>query len=292
MHFLLLLGFAHIIILGLWRYWRIFYHSLLTPGLPKTQIIGPVVIRNQRTFSASPYSIHDCTFEQAKKRHFVRKSLPYRADSPVKFNRQGIDGSFDWHRSEDAENRASRTVEERAICINSTSHYYQMRSFYEPSSFFRVRIPSYPETGENILVGPEFNIDSLCLGDVIACDQAPTLKLVVTHVRRPCQRFASLYSKQTFLRIMRQGLGGVFLAVKNPGELSISEATLYVIERKHPEWPLKRVNRLIYGESGFDKQPKWLGNDSELDALLRIPEFGEFQWKDYLRSVYDEKKHK
>merc|ERR1712232_1279200 len=151
-----------------------------------------------------------------------------------------------------------------------------------------VAVPDKPATGENILVGSEFNIDTLCLGDTIVCDdlepvattQHETTKkrnteFVVTHVRRPCQRFVKVYSEETYLRIMQRGLAGIFLAVKggdcgdddNEGErksiLRTDGARLRVTERKHPNWPLRRLNSLVYGKSGFDKKPAWQGTDEE-----------------------------
>lgn len=55
------------------------------------------------------------------------------------------------------------------------------------------------------------------------------------------------------------------------------------VERPHPEWP-RRINRLVYGQTGFDK-PHWLGTNRELDELLAVPELAHWQWRDFLVEV-------
>jgi len=245
--------------------------------LPSATLLGPVALRDR---TDTPCSII------GKDTHFERRCVHlgdahHDDGGTVTLTSEGFQNSNDWHLSDHDHSSSAKTVTgrgvlERAVLMNSVAHYAEMR-VGRP-------MPSAPATGENLLVSAEFNIDSLCIGDVITCDEAESIRLVVTHVRRPCARFAAVFSHAAYLRIMQRGLGGIFLAVDSGGVLDTPGALFRVAERPHPAWPLRRVNALVYGAS-TSASPKWRGTLRELDELLALRELGEFQWKDVLRKA-------
>jgi MOSC domain-containing protein YiiM len=253
--------------------------------LPRATVVGPLGLRVSDSGISSVIGGKLGHFSRDLVEPGTRQDKDGGQKATVTFDSSGIQGSRDWHRGTDAKKRTARVVEERAVCINSVAHYREMREWGWPASFWKIPIPKAPRTGENILVSDGFNVDTLCLGDVITCDEVPSLRLVVTHVRRPCMRFAVVFSKRTFLRIMHRGLAGIFLSVKSRGTLETAGATLRVVERPHPQWPLRRLNKLVYGRTGFDKLPRWQGTPAELEELLAIDELGMFQWKDFLQKI-------
>lgn len=138
-----------------------------------------------------------------------------------------------------------------------------------------------------MLVTEEFNVDTVCVGDVVEVETSTTpVVLTVTHPRRPCHRFANKYgSRDHFFGFMHRGLAGIFCSVKTSGTLDIANARVTVVARPHPQWTLRRCNALIYGATQWNKEPFWRGTPSELDELIALPELGSWQWKEYLQTL-------
>ena len=54
--------------------------------------------------------------------------------------------------------------------------------------------------------------------------------------------------------------------------------------RPHPEWPLKRVGDLCYGNAAVAPRGwlAWAGTAEELDALVTLPALAIAEWKHVL----------
>lgn len=54
--------------------------------------------------------------------------------------------------------------------------------------------------------------------------------------------------------------------------------------RPHPEWTLKRLGDLLYGQASVDREGwvSWSGTEEERQALIAMPELAVHEWKDAL----------
>lgn len=254
------------------------------PNLPRARILGGVAaIRENKTTGASEF-LPISRRENGEHGHFKRKLIPL--ERGVTLRELGIAESKDWHLSHSALELMGKVSGERGICINSTACYSEMRDLHE-STTLHVEIPKLPATGENILVSDEFNLDSVCIGDVIEIEGLDSIRLTVTCVRVPCKRYKMYYnSKAVYERIFRRGLAGFFVKVQGTGRLTDAHQSLRVVKRPHPNWTLRRLYSLLYGQGDPEsKTPKWVGTKDELQELLGIPELMDFQYKDRLKEL-------
>ena len=100
--------------------------------------------------------------------------------------------------------------------------------------------------------------DQLCLGDVL---RIGGVKAQVTQPRRPCFKLGLRFANMQMLRAMlRSGRSGWYLRVLEPG-LVEAGASITIIDRLNPSWPIARLNRLIDGQ----------GHRDELAELANLP---------------------
>jgi len=54
--------------------------------------------------------------------------------------------------------------------------------------------------------------------------------------------------------------------------------------RPHPEWSLKRIGGLLYGQASVAREGwvAWCGTDEERNELGAMPELAMHEWKDAL----------
>ena len=54
--------------------------------------------------------------------------------------------------------------------------------------------------------------------------------------------------------------------------------------RPHPEWTLKRLGDLLYGEASVAREGwvAWSGTEDERQTLIAMPELAMHEWKDAL----------
>ena len=69
------------------------------------------------------------------------------------------------------------------------------------------------------------------------------------------------------------------------GDLRVGDE-LKLTARPNPDWTLKRVGDLVYGNAEVDMVPNgWVnfaGTDEEMDALIALPELAEGEWRHVL----------
>jgi MOSC domain-containing protein YiiM len=103
--------------------------------------------------------------------------------------------------------------------------------------------------GEN-LTTLGFDEDGVCIGDIL---RIGTVTAQVTQPRRPCFKLGLRFEDPQMLRAMiRSGRSGWYLRVLEPG-LVEAGASITIIDRLNPSWPVARLNRLIRGDASLDE---------------------------------------
>lgn len=187
-------------------------------------------------------------------------------------------------------------VRERAVLFNCTKHYQELAELF----------PSYSESwskmeapfGEQaILDGTD--ADSICIGDVFESGIDAPLRLRVVFPRLGCYRVdrrypmpdAKIGAKGTVRHwVSANARAGFFCSVERywsskmqcPASIGDGD-TLKLLERPYPNWTLSRVAQLLYSETPLSVH--WKGDDSQLQELCEMPEFGYYEWKDRLLIV-------
>lgn len=108
---------------------------------------------------------------------------------------------------------------------------------------------------------------NICVGDIIRFGAS---LLQVSQGRQPCWKLNRRFGVADMaLRVQRSGRAGWYYRVLEPGAAD-DAAMLNIIARPHPEWPLQRLNALLYGES---RSP------SELAEMAALPVLAQ-RWRD------------
>jgi hypothetical protein len=73
-----------------------------------------------------------------------------------------------------------------------------------------------------------------------------------------------------------------FVLLMDCGHLFCSGQVLS--SRSHPEWSLKRLGDLLYGQAGVPRESwvAWSGTEEERQTLIDMPELAIHEWKDAL----------
>src|SRR5260221_2147796 len=81
----------------------------------------------------------------------------------------------------------------------------------------------------------------VCIGDIF---QVGAARVQVTQPRQPCFKLALRFEHSPMIKAMvRNGLSGLYLRVLEPG-LVEAGASIAMLDRPHPAWSIKPVNRL------------------------------------------------
>jgi MOSC domain-containing protein YiiM len=103
--------------------------------------------------------------------------------------------------------------------------------------------------GEN-LTTRGFDEHGVCIGDILRIGSSTAQ---VTQPRTPCFKLGLRFANMQMLRAMtRSGRSGWYLRVLEPG-LVEAGASITMIDRFNPSWPIVRVNRLIRGDARLDE---------------------------------------
>ena len=166
--------------------------------------------------------------------------------------------------------------------------------------------------GENVLLkgtdieGRPLDAAAICIGDILEATRG-SLRLEVTCPRRPCckvdQQFGQTWrGAGVRAHTARNGMAGFFCRVLKPGRLAAGDE-LQVVQRRRPEWSLRRVSDVVYGRTSgrtsvadeASYSIRCLGtieNSEEMDlrlALLRelvqVKELADFEWRDKIREM-------
>ncbi|MCL4685763.1 MOSC domain-containing protein [Myxococcota bacterium] len=157
---------------------------------------------------------------------------PVAPDTPLEITRVGIAGDVQG-------DRKHHGGPEKAI------HHYP----YEHYAWWRERFPSRagrfahaPAFGEN-LSSEGWTERDLCIGDQLVWG---TARLEVSQGRQPCWRIGVWNDEPLLPReVQRSGRSGWYYRVSVPG-LARREDPLQRIHRPHPDWPLTRIQHLLY----------------------------------------------
>src|ERR1700722_7035284 len=96
--------------------------------------------------------------------------------------------------------------------------------------------------GEN-LVGRGFHEENVCIGDVFRIGGAI---VEVSQPRNPCFKLNHRFQQPTMARrVQETGRTGWYYRVVTPG-LVEAGAEIRLLERRHPQWPLRRVQHFLY----------------------------------------------
>jgi MOSC domain-containing protein YiiM len=141
-----------------------------------------------------------------------------------------------------------------------------------------------------------------CIGDVFAVPGKAT-RLQVSSPRRPCDKWNMTHNPADPTHrlghpddvsdgnvrhwCLTHTLGGIFFRVLDAGDIAVGD-TVELVERPHPDWTLKRVGDLLYGQAAvhpdtFMKGEAWSGSADELDDLLAMEELATAEWKEVLQ---------
>jgi MOSC domain-containing protein YiiM len=108
--------------------------------------------------------------------------------------------------------------------------------------------------------------DTICVGDILAFGNA---FLQVSQGRQPCLNLNLRFNitEMSYL-VQSSGLTGWYYRIITPGSAN-NEDRIQIIERKHPNWPLSRLNELLYHDTL---------NREALEEMSEIKELAE-NWR-------------
>ena len=194
-------------------------HDSATRDLPRARIVGPIAIRPHERPAHLPSTFLRAYVEAADVEDLH------------------VAGSNDWSFLESAK-PGKAPLTDRAVSANSTSHYEALAAYLNSiecnSGVLRGstgHMVTRPIGGENILLSDGFNVESLCVGDLIEVRRSPTAAgqksagssplLQVSSPRRPCQSFDKMFGPGAQVHVMQQGLGGIFFTVLRQGSVHV-----------------------------------------------------------------------
>lgn len=145
--------------------------------------------------------------------------------------------------------------------LDKAVHIYPFEHYAELQSMFRNqygRFMSHGSFGENLsTLG--LNEDNICVGDLLSIGSAV---LEVTQTRQPCWKVNDKFGVPDLAEMMQQKrITGFYCRVLQPGKIA-SGHSIELSERRHPDWPLRRVLNLLY------QNPL---NKEELMGVLKLP---------------------
>jgi len=153
---------------------------------------------------------------------------------PIFVTRAGIEG-------DEQGNKAQHGGPDQALHQYPVDHYATWRRelpelaphLTEPGAF-----------GENLSTR-DMTETTVCVGDIYRCG---TVRVQVTRTRHPCWRLNVRFGDPRMShRVQDSGRIGWYLRVLEEGTLSAGEPVV-LEHRPHPDWPLTRLIRALFGE--------------------------------------------
>jgi MOSC domain-containing protein YiiM len=119
--------------------------------------------------------------------------------------------------------------------------------------------------GENIsTIG--WTEETICIGDILAFGSA---QLQVSQGRQPCLNLNLRFNLTEMAYLVQSsGLTGWYYRIITPGIVN-TEARIQIVERRYPDWPLSRLNRLLYRDTL---------NREALEEMSKLKELSE-SWR-------------
>jgi MOSC domain-containing protein YiiM len=197
----------------------------------------------------------------------------------------GLVGGEFWHEYDE---KAKQIREDRAVCIQSQENYEKLISHKRfCTSFEGIDYMETPTFGEQLIVNG-IEASEIAIGDVFEIEGGHSpLLLEITSPRKPCsymnQKHGTSYGKKGICHYTHhKHLAGWFARVLVAGEL---REGMKFIRKEHPnpKWTLTYTNMALYGE-GTKLESKmntasWNRDRNELEELVAIPQFAEYEWK-------------
>ncbi|RDL37400.1 uncharacterized protein BP5553_04833 [Venustampulla echinocandica] len=134
---------------------------------------------------------------------------------------------------------------DKALMHYAAGHYDKWRKELPGS----VSLLTYGAFGENLLTDPAdgYNEQTVCIGDIFAIGNNGA-QIQVTQPRQPCYKLNHrLEVKDMAMRSQTECRTGWHNRVLVPGFITPGDS-MQLIERKHPDWPIRRVQRYLYDE--------------------------------------------
>jgi ferredoxin-NADP reductase/MOSC domain-containing protein YiiM len=150
---------------------------------------------------------------------------------------------------------------EQVILQYPEQHYAAWQEEF-PESAERLRAGGF---GENF-VASGFNESNICIGDVVEVGEA---RLQVSMPRQPCFRLNHRFEQPAMARRVQQtGRTGWYYRVLKPGAIRSGD-TLRIVERRHPEWTISRIQHYLYVDTGNVEAMTTLADLDLMAPLIR-----------------------
>jgi MOSC domain-containing protein YiiM len=143
---------------------------------------------------------------------------------------------------------------DKALLAYSGDHYRRWKDIIDG---FEGRPGSF---GENLTFNGLAEPD-VCIGDRW---QLGEVVVEVSQPRQPCSNLSRRWSRPSLvIEVVANGWTGWYLRIITPGMLSAGDPVA-LLERPHPEWPIPRAHRAMYGLSD---DPRDAGELAQLPVL-------------------------
>ncbi|MBA4031351.1 MAG: MOSC domain-containing protein [Planctomyces sp.] len=134
---------------------------------------------------------------------------------------------------------------DKALCLYAAAHY--------PAWQQELGLADFPPGafGENLTVAGGDGVagdepmteETVCLGDLW---QVGTARVQVSQPRQPCWKLGRRWEMTDLPgKVIRSGRTGWYVRVISPGMIAAGD-TIQRLARPHPDWPLSRLNHLMY----------------------------------------------
>jgi ferredoxin-NADP reductase/MOSC domain-containing protein YiiM len=150
---------------------------------------------------------------------------------------------------------------EQVILQYPEEHYAAWQEEF-PESAERLQAGGF---GENF-VASGFNESNICIGDIVEVGEA---RLQVSMPRQPCFRLNHRFEQPTMARRVQQtGRTGWYYRVLKPGAVGAGD-TLRIVERRHPEWTISKIQHYLYVDTGNVEAMETLADLEVMAPLIR-----------------------
>jgi ferredoxin-NADP reductase/MOSC domain-containing protein YiiM len=150
---------------------------------------------------------------------------------------------------------------EQVILQYPEEHYAAWQEEF-PESAERLQAGGF---GENF-VASGFNESNICIGDIVEVGEA---RLQVSMPRQPCFRLNHRFEQSTMARRVQQtGRTGWYYRVLKPGAVGSGDA-LRIVERRHPEWTISKIQHYLYVDTGNVEAMETLAGLELMAPLIR-----------------------
>ena len=203
-----------------------------------TGTLETIQIGQPRTYPEKPG-------RDGRPRHWLSAIVKSPVDESVTVSSTGLAG-------DSQADRQQHGGIDKAVLAYAAAHYPRWRSElptlgWAPGGF-----------GENLTISG-LDETSVCLGDQY---RVGDVLLEVAQPRQPCWKLCRIWQQPDLAkRVVATGRSGWYLRVREAGTIEPG-LMVELVDRPHPEWPVDRANRLMYGQ---------LDDQQAVETLARLP---------------------